>query len=158
MPLRLSLAFALLLAVSLGLKVELGAASGIGQQYPDSADIGAMLEKHAFAVQPPRPDTDPQWVTGTRDGCTLQIANVSPQGWHRAAVEWKAAGKPILYAAGAELHDRQPIAGPLVRHYLRRLERYAGLEAPPLKVRAIIRSGDCPDSLIAPSELAALSD
>ncbi|KQZ87079.1 hypothetical protein ASD64_06415 [Mesorhizobium sp. Root157] len=156
--LSLSLAFALLLAVSLGLKVQLGSATSFGAQYPDGEDIEALMAKHAFVVTPPEPDTDPQWFTGVQGGCVIKIANVSPQGWHRAAVEWKAGDDPILYAAGAALHDRQPIAGPLLRYYLRRFERYAGIDAPPLKVRAIIRSGECPDSLIAPAELAALSD
>jgi hypothetical protein len=156
--LSLSLAFALLLAVSLGLKAQLGSATSFTAQYPDSADIETLLAKHEFTVTLPDPNTDPQWVTGDRGTCRLQIANVSPQGWHRAAVEWKAGDNPILYAAGVALHDRQPIVKPLVRHYLRRFERYAGIDAPPLKVRAIIRSGDCPDSLIEPAELAALSD
>ncbi len=156
--LPLSLAFAALLAVSLGLKVQLGSASSFQEQYPDGSDIEALLASHAFEVTPPEPQTDPQWYTARRGGCTLLVANVSPQGWHRAAVEWKAAGAPVVYAAGAALHERQPIAGPLARHYLRRMERYAGIDAPPLRVRAIIRSGNCPDRLIAPAELAALSD
>ena len=156
--LSLSLAFAVLLAVSLGLKVQLGSATSFAAQYPDSDDIAALMANHAFAVTPPEPDTDPQWFTGVRDGCVVQIGNVSPQGWHRAAVEWKAGNNPVVYSAGSTLHDQQPIAGPLMRYYLRRFERYAGINSPPLKVRAIIRSGDCPDSFIAPSELAGLSD
>lgn len=156
--LSLSLAFALLLAVSLGLKVQLGSATSFTAQYPEGEDIAALMAKHAFAVTPPEPDTDPQWFTGKRDDCVMQIANVSPQGWHRAAVEWKAGDSPILYSASTSLHDQQPIAGPLMRHYLRRFERYAGIDSPPLKVRAIIRSGDCPDSFIPAAELAALSD
>jgi hypothetical protein len=156
--LSLSLAFALLLAVSLGLKVQLGSATSFTAQYPDSADIEALLSKHEFAVTLPAADTDPQWVTGESGNCRLQIANVSPQGWHRSAVAWKAAGDHVLYAAGAALHEEQPIVRPLLRFYLRRFERYAGMEPPPLKVRAIIRSRDCPDSLISPAELAALSN
>ena len=156
--LSLSLAFALLLAVSLGLKVQLGSATSFTAQYPEGEDIAALMTKHAFAVTFPEPDTGPQWFTGVRDGCVMQIANVSPQGWHRAAVEWKAGDNPVVYSAGTTLHDQQPIAGPLMRHYLRRFERYAGIDSPPLKVRAIIRTGDCPDSFIAPSELASLSD
>lgn len=156
--LSLSLAFALLLALSLGLKAELGSATSFTTQYPEAEDIADLMAKHDFAVTFPEPNTDPQWFTGVREGCTFRIANVSPQGWHRAAVEWKAGADPILYSAGTALHDEQPIAAPLMRHYIRRFERYAGMNSPPLKVRAIIRTGDCPDSFIAPSELAGLSD
>jgi hypothetical protein len=46
----------------------------------------------------------------------------------------------------------------LLRHYLRRAERYMGIPAEALKVRAVISSKDCPKDFIAPADLAALSD
>ena len=156
--LGLSLALALLLAASMGLKLALGTPTSFAAQDPGSDDILAMLARNRFEATLPPPGSDPQWITGTRAGCRLSIANVSPQGWHRAAVEWKAEGARVLYSSGAALHHRQPILEPLLRHYLRRGERYLGMAAPALRVRAIILSGDCPTDLIPPADLAALSD
>jgi hypothetical protein len=149
---------ALLLITSLGVKLVIDAPTKFSQQYPDSDDIVGMLVKNGFKVSLPTPDSDPYWILGKRDGCRLQIANVSPQGWHRAAVEWKAAGAPVLYAAGDALHVGQPILVPLLRHYLRRMERYVGIPAPGLRVRAVIMTGKCPEELVPKAELAALSN
>ncbi|WP_315924425.1 hypothetical protein [Mesorhizobium sp. SP-1A] len=154
----LSLALALLLVLSMGVKLRLGAPSNFSEQYPGSDDIIEMLSKNGFEVSRPAPNSDPYWITGKRAACLLQIANVSPQGWHRAAVEWKAAGASVLYSSGKALYPAQPILMPLLRHYLRRAERYMGIRAPALRVRAIISTGTCPADLIAAADLAALSD
>ena len=148
----------MLLAVSLGVKLSLGTPANFSRQYPGIDDIVAMLANNDFKVSIASGTVDPQWVSGKRESCLLRIANVSPQGWHRAAVEWTAAGLPVVYSAGAALHQSQPILVPLLRHYLRRAERYMGIPAEALKVRAIIMSGDCPANLISRADLAALSD
>ena len=148
----------MLLAVSLGVKLSLGTPANFSRQYPGIDDIVAMLNRNDFKVSVASGAVDPQWVSGKRESCLLRIANVSPQGWHRAAVEWTAAGLPVLYATGGALHRNQPILVPLLRHYLRRAERYVGIPAEALKVRAIILSGDCPADLISRANLAALSD
>ncbi|MGP2493445.1 hypothetical protein ACTDI4_17675 [Mesorhizobium sp. PUT5] len=155
--LGLSLALALLLLASMGLKLLLGTPTNFAGQDPSDDDILAMLSRNRFEVSLPTPNTDPQWITGTRAGCRVLIASVSPQGWHRAAVERRAAGAQLFYSSGAALHRSQPILGPLLTHYLRRAERYAGIAAPAVRVRAVILSGDCPADVIAPADLAALS-
>jgi len=156
--LTLSLAFGLLLAASIAIKVYANVGSGKLAMYPDDEDITALLSKHGFATDRADPNTDPGWIYGVREGCRVQIANVSPQGWHRSIVEWEATGKILEYSANGRLHDRQPILKPMLVHYLHRLERYAGIDAPAVKVRAIIVAPECPSDVIAPAELAALSD
>jgi hypothetical protein len=149
---------ALLLVASLGMKLHIGAPTKFSQQFPDNDDIIGMLEKNRFKVSLSAPDRDPYWISGTRAGCRLQIASVSPQGWHRAAVDWKAAGAPVLYAAGNALHASQPILRPLLRHYWRRMKRYIGIPATALRIRAVIMAGNCPEDLVPKADLAALSN
>lgn len=147
----------LLLAASLGIKVHLGAATRFADQYPGYADIIAMLAKNQFAVSGPDAGTDPAWLTGIRDGCRVDVANVSPQGWHRAAVEWKAGGATIRYSAAGIVREHQPILGPMLRHYLSRMQRYLGFDAPAPRIRAIIIGRDCPSDRTLLNDLAALS-
>lgn len=156
--LTLSLALGLLLAASLVIKVYGRAGADAAADSPGDDDIVALLHKHGFEIQQAPPDTDPAWLHGSRDGCRIDIADVSPQGWHRSIVEWHAAGKTLEYSAMGKLHDRQPILMPMMAHYLARLERYVGIEAPGVKVRAIVVEPECPPGVISAAELAALSD
>lgn len=155
--LTLNLAFGVLLAVSITFKVSGGIAGSVDEMYPDDGAISALLVKEGFQTHHAIPNTDPAWIYGIRGNCRVQIASVSPQGWHRSVVEWQAAGQTLLYSAGGTLHHRQPILEPLTIHYLNRLKRYLGLDAPAVPVRAIIMAPECPADAISRDELAALS-
>jgi len=156
--LALSLTLALVGIVSLGLKVQADGRANDNLMYPGQEDIVALLERNNFAVQLAPPNTDPQWVTGVRDTCRVQIANVSPQGWHRNIVKWASRDKTLVYSAGGELAAQQPLVGPMAHHYLNRLKRYAGLDAPAVRVRAVLMDQGCATDTIPSAELAALSD
>ncbi|MFU0507158.1 hypothetical protein ACLKMW_21565 [Pseudaminobacter sp. NGMCC 1.201702] len=121
-------------------------------------DIVILLQKHGFKTHRAAAETDPAWVHGVTDGCQIDIAGVSPQGWHRAVVDWYAAGKHLRYSALGELHYEQPILTPMLTHYLARLQRYAGINAKEVKIRAIVVAPGCPADVIPSSELSALSD
>lgn len=155
--LTLSLAFGLLLAFSIAIKVQ-SAVRGVSSTRPsDGDDIVALLGRNGFAVELADSNTDPPWVYGKKDRCRLQIAAISPQGWHRAALEWQARGRVLLYSVGGELHGKQPILEPMAVDYLRRLQRYVGISEPPVRARAIIIDKTCPVDPIPPRELEALS-
>jgi hypothetical protein len=155
--LTLSLCFGLLLAVSIALKVQ-GAASGARSIQPsDGDDIQALLSRNGFAVSRAEPNTDPVWFYGVKGECRLQIADISPQGWHRSALDWQATGRVLLYSVGGQLSPQQPILRPMAIDYLRRLLRYVGISEPPVKARAIIIGNTCPADPIAASDLEALS-
>lgn len=156
--LTLSLGFGLLLATSLVFKVYGNAGSDGPAVAPGEDDILALLQKHGFATETAPPDTDPVWVHGTRGDCRIDIANVSPQGWHRSIVEWHASGKTLQVSALGKLYDRQPILQPMIVHYFHRLQRYLGIDAPAVKIRAIVVAPGCAASTISSPELAALSD
>ncbi|HWK64579.1 MAG TPA: hypothetical protein VNS34_06540 [Rhizobiaceae bacterium] len=154
----LSLFFALLLGASFGAKVHANFGRGLAASDPDDADILALLSRHGFTITRAPPGTDPVWLTGRKGDCAIDIASVSPRGWHRTAVDWRASGGTLRYAAEGGLFDQQPILGPTLIHYLNRLKRYAGIDAPAVKVRAIIIAPECPADAVLMTELAALSE
>lgn len=156
--LTLSVALGLLLAASLAIKVYGRAAPSGRVEDVGDQDIVSLLQKHGFRTQIAAADTDPVWVHGVRENCQVDIAGVSPQGWHRAIVDWYAAGKHLRYSVLGELHDEQPILKPMLTHYLARLQRYAGIGAPEVKIRAIVVARGCPADVVPPAELAALSE
>jgi hypothetical protein len=155
--LTLSVACGLLLAVSLALKVQ-SAAPGAQSTPPSTGeDVPALLSRNGFAVTFAEPNTDPAWVYGTRGTCRLQIADISPQGWHRAALDWQASGRVLLYSVGGKLYRQQPILRPMAIDYFRRLQRYVGINAPPVVARALIIDRTCPADPIPTRELEALT-
>lgn len=154
----LSAVLAIVCMVSLGLKVNADGRANDSLMYPGQDDIVALFEHNNFAVQFAPPNTDPVWVTGTRGACRIQIANVSPQGWHRNIVDWASKDRTLIYAAGGTLQPKQPLLGPMTHHYLNRLKRYAGIGAPAVRVRAILLESGCEPNPIPAAELSALSD
>lgn len=154
----LSLAFGLLLVASVGAKMHGDLGGGLAASAPDDADILALFGRHGFAIARAEPNTDPAWITGKQGDCTIDIASISPRGWHRTVVDWRASGRTLHYAVDGGLFDRQPILKPTMVHYLNRLKRYAGLDAPAVKVRAIVLAPECPVDAIPTAELAALSE
>ena len=155
--LTLSLGFGLLMAVSIALKIR----GGVGPMMPtmvSDEDIAGLLGRNGFAISRADPNTDPVWIYGVKGGCSLQIANVSLQGWHRSTVAWEARDqRMLLYSVEGELYADQPILRPMVVHYFRRLQRYLGFDAPQVRVRAIIIDRHCPNEPLAPADLRALS-
>lgn len=150
------LGLALLLALSLAIKVH---ALGQNAAIPavDDQDIVSLLGRKGFAVSRAAANTDPGWIYGVKGRCKVQVADVSLQGWHRATLEWEAGGRSLLYSVGGMLYAEQPILKPMVIHYFRRFERYVGVQAPSVRVRAIIIDPQCPPNQIAPAEFEALS-
>jgi hypothetical protein len=152
-----SLAFGLLLMISIAIKVYAGAGTKAASVHADDEDIAALLSANGFKTSRAAPNTDPVWTYGVSDDCRLQIASVSPQGWHRSTVEWEAAGRNVLYSASGRLYRRQPTLKPLMVHYFRRLQRYVGFNTPPVRVRAIVIGRECAADALASLNLAALS-
>lgn len=152
-----SLAFVLLLGVSLSAK-------GLGFERADeaarqdaAAPAIALLEQRGFAVEVPDRKADPVWVVGRRGACQLRVAEVSPQGWHRTAVAEQAAGQWLRFAFDGQLHRDQPVLRTKAEDYRRRLLRYLGLPAPAPAVRAVVLGPGCPEDTIGPQEADFLS-
>jgi len=152
-----SVVFGLLLVISIAIKVYAGVGTSAGLVDPDDEDIAALLSESGFTTRKAAPNTDPVWIYGVKDHCRLQIASVSPQGWHRSTVEWEAAGRIVLYSASGRLYRHQPTLRPLVVHYFRRLQRYVGFDAPPVRVRAVVIGRECTTDALVSLDLEALS-
>lgn len=153
----LSLGFTLLLVASLGAKINSKMGGGLAATDPDDADILALFKRHGFAVTRAEANTDPVWITGTLAQCRVDIASISPRGWHRTVVKWHASGKTLHYTFDGGLFAEQPVLKPTAIHYLNRLKRYAGLNAPAVKVRAVVIARECPADILPTAELVALS-
>jgi hypothetical protein len=141
-----SLAFGLLLAASLGLKLS-------QQARPETVEtlrqdeVLAFLHHHGFAVSMSDPSESPVWTIGTKSDCRVQITDLAPQGWHRAAVARHAGGQRVVYIYGGRTYAEQPVLQTTLDHYRRRLERYLGMPARPPAIRAMVLSQGCPDAL-----------
>lgn len=153
-----SLVLGLLLSVSL-------VAKGLGFARSDevvpqdaTTDIVAFLEQRGFAASVLDRNADPVWVVGRRGDCLLRIADISPQGWHRAAAVELAAGKRLHFAFAGQLHADQPVARTKLEDYRRRLLRYLRVMAPAPLVRAIVVAPSCPEETLGPGDAELLSN
>jgi hypothetical protein len=146
-----SFALALLLATSLAIKSYVSMSGRVLAAQPDDSDIAAMLAANGFEMTVPMPATDPAWFLGETGDCRIYIAGISPQGWHRAAVEWKAqsVNGQVSYLTENEMTGQQPVLRTTLIHYWRRLQRNVGIDAAPLRLRAIVASGDCNKAMAA---------
>ena len=152
-----SLALALVLGVSLSAKgVGLERAEGVARQ-DTTRFLIALLENRGFAAEVVDPKADPAWVLGRRGSCTVRIAGVSPQGWHRTAIAEQATGRWLRFAFGGQLYRDQPVLQTKVEDYRRRFLRYLGLPAPAPAVRAVVLGPACPQGTIGPEEADLLS-
>lgn len=155
----LSFALAALLACSLTLKVSASLRGVSVASDVENGDIVAYLEEAGFGVKPPVPATDPPWYVGTSGKCHVEIATISPQGWHRAAVDWRTAALDgtSFYLQGGRIEAEQDILASTASYYWRRLQRYFGLPARDPVVRAVVVSGVCPEAMFGNEMLSRLS-
>ncbi|RVD59175.1 hypothetical protein EN828_11975 [Mesorhizobium sp. M2D.F.Ca.ET.185.01.1.1] len=154
----LRLTVGLFVTLSVSLKVLGG---GIGQSatadHPANEDIAALLRANGFAFTLSAPNTDPQWFYATKERCQLQIADVSPQGWHQSMLDWQARGRVLLYSVEGKLYEHQPVLVPMMHHYIGRALRYTGIKTRPVVARAIIIGPRCSLLPIAAADLERLS-
>jgi hypothetical protein len=153
--LALSLAFCLVLGLSVALKlpgllrVTEGSANAI------SPEIEMLLRQHSFQVSQYAPDNDLTWMSGIEGDCRIMIAAVAPQGWHRALVAQVATGKQLFYLFDGSVYTEQPIFRTRSYHYWRKLNHYIGLSPQNLPVLAIVIAPSC--QKVPLSQLAAIS-
>ncbi|MEQ1955525.1 hypothetical protein [Mesorhizobium sp. CN2-181] len=153
---RLSLALLLLLVVSLaGKSINFARDGEIDAD--DSAAITAYLEARGLAVQPLDLASAPLWIVGTRGDCRMRVTDVAPEGWSRTIIAEQTAGENLTYAFAGAFFAEQPAFRTQLEKYRRRLVRYAGFQAPELKIRAIAVAPACPPDLVRPEDAALLS-
>lgn len=149
-PADASLVLGLLLCITLA-----GKAATLARTPGAAADDGmtavGFLKAQGLVVQPFDPTGAPAWIAGSRDDCTVRIAEVAPEGWSRAIVAQQTVGERLLYAFDGRFYDQQPVTRTWIENYRRRLARYLGFDVPALHVFAVAAAPACPAHL-APGE------
>jgi len=150
------------LVLSLSLKLPGIINAAVGETSVIPRDIAMVLERHDFQVKVSQeqvrqeaPDEELAWVYGTAGACQVQIAEVAPQGWHRALVSRLAADNHLFYTFGGETYSEQPVMWTRTYAFWRKLNRYLGLSTPNRPVLALIAAPACQD--VPVRELAMLS-
>jgi hypothetical protein len=151
-----SLAFGLLLALSLGFKAW--GSIGESASAPDRgrAEVAAFLEQRGFSVSPQDP-ADTLWISASSGNCRVQVADVSPQGWQRAAATERAAGQRLSYVYAGKTYSEQPVLLTTLDSYWQRIKRYLHLPSSAYPVRAVIVSPACPAKMLNSDEFSPLS-
>jgi hypothetical protein len=149
-----SLAFALLLGLSLAIKFSGSVEAYSSGMHENDGEIATFLTAQGFAI---RQGESGASTTGTRGGCQVQVTDVSPQGWHRSVIAQSAAGQKLVYAFAGNIYPEQPVLRTTLDHYVWRLKRYFRMRPPPHAVRAIIISPGCPADIVNEAKLQELS-
>lgn len=117
----------------------------------------AFLKAHDLNVDTPDYNSAPVWIVGARDGCTVRIAEVAPEGWARSIVAEQTIGDHLVYAFDGRFYDQQPVTRTKIENYRRRLVRYAGFQTPSLQLFAIAVSSTCSSDMLRPEDAFLLS-
>ena len=160
----LSIAFGFLLVASLFLKLPgilspkvIAVTSSTGATpTANFANVAALLSRYGFGVSRHPPDSALPWVAGAIGHCSVQIFEVSHQGWEQSLITQVSAGKNVFYAFGGDIYSEQPIMKTRVYFYWRRLKRALRLPAANHPVLAIIATQTCKDLPL--HEISTVSD
>jgi hypothetical protein len=175
-----SLLLALLLALSVGVKLGLDA-SEYGNDSEQSAAkrvVTAFLAHHGFQIgayedntqlpedntqlpedntQLPEDNTQLSLVAAVRGVCRLRIAIVSPRGWHRDIVRRLAEpDSRVFFVADGAVYQDQPIWRTRAYFYWRQLNGLSGRRLPAELTLGVIQSAECDWLDASWSELAKL--
>ncbi|MDB5540031.1 MAG: hypothetical protein JWQ89_1758 [Devosia sp.] len=141
--LQASASLGLLLGLSLTLKA-LGSFELTEITAPQ--DVSAFL--HSIGFSESGPIKEP-WIEARSGKCTIEVMQVSPQGWERSAVAEYAGGRKLAYFHGSERFSEHPVISATLDHYLSRLTGYLHLPFTATPVWAVIDGPQCPDQLRA---------
>ncbi|WP_112662157.1 hypothetical protein [Microvirga flavescens] len=151
----LSAILGIALVVSLSLKFPGIADIAVATAGTTPRDIATLLERHDFEVRQDAPDTDLRWVSGRAGTCSVLIAPVAPQGWHRSLIAKLAGDKRVFYVFEGQIYAEQPILRTRAHYYWSKFNRYLGLSPVTRPVIAVIATPGCEN--VPVDELAALS-
>jgi hypothetical protein len=131
------------LAVSLGIKVApVGAA--IRDQVSWDVQTAAAFEKRGFSIKGIVPDRDPPMLSVHKPGCDMQIAEVSPLGWHRDLLaNIVRPDEHLLFVYQGAVFETQPVWRTSTGYHWNRLRSYVGCSDEDGFVLGIIASENC---------------
>jgi hypothetical protein len=154
-PALLRALLVVLLTGSLSVKVLGSVSSGDDPPSDVPQSIHTYLEQRGFALSQ-QPSMDGPALVAISGLCRIEIANVSPHGWHRSAMEQEAGQRTLVYFYGGVVYDQQPLALTKLGYYWHKLMHYFTPSTLP-SVRAAIIAPECPSGAASLDTLAQLS-
>lgn len=154
-PTLLRALLVLLLTASLSVKVLGSVTSGDDPPSDVPQSIHGYLEQHGFALSQ-QPSMDGPALIAISGLCRIEIANVSPHGWHKSAMEQEAGQRTLVYFYGGAVYDQQPVMLTKLGYYWHKLMHYFVTSTAP-SVRAAIIAPECPKDAANLDTLAQLS-
>ncbi len=106
--------------------------------------VVAFLAKHEFEAVKDRA-SDPQYflIHAGRGACTMDLREVSPRGYDRAAIQALAAARRLIYVDNGAVSPEQPAWRTWLYFHFRRLAWFFGWPLPRRLTFAVISSGSC---------------
>jgi len=132
------LALVALMVASLGLKAR----SDAGAPPPYSPAGLGILSDQGFVFAEIGGLEGPAWSASNRD-CRIEITEVSPLGWHQAAMGARAGDGRVAYVYDARLYDEQPVTLTKLGYYWHKLVNYFDPAAMQPPVFAVATSAGC---------------
>ncbi len=135
------------LGLLLGLSLTFKALGGFElSEITARQDVSEFLHGIGFSESGP---TNEAWTEARRGACTIEVMQVSHQGWERSAVDGYAGGRKLGYFYDGELYSEHPVVTATLDLYLARLKGYLHMPVTATPVWAVIRELQCPDQLLA---------
>jgi hypothetical protein len=153
--LLLKVIFAGVLTLSLALKVF----GHTAEEQTATEDIPAAIEQYlqqrGFTLSR-QVTVNGSALVATNGPCRVEIANVSPHGWHRSAMAQHASGRQLAYLYDGSIYADQPVALTKFDFYWHKFIRYFMASSTPA-VRAVITASECSSETVSLDTMAQLA-
>lgn len=133
------LALVVLMVASLGLKARSDSGAPPQPYAPASLDI---LSAQGFVFDEIDGLQGPAWAAAN-DDCRIEITEVSPLGWHQAAMGARAGEGRVAYVYDGRPYDEQPVTLTKFGYYWHKLLNYFDPAASQPPVFAVATSAGC---------------
>lgn len=135
------------LGLLLGLSLTFKALGGFElSEITRPQDVSVFLHSIGFSASGRTTGT---WTEARSSACTIEVVQVSHQGWERTAVDEYAGGRKLAYFYGSDLYSEHPVIRATLDLYLARLKGYLHMPFTATPVWAVIQGLQCPDQLLA---------
>jgi hypothetical protein len=136
--------FLLLLSLSTGTKLFVGAPGTTDEQAAAKVAISIFLNRYGFLVNDVDDQTKSPFVTAYKGECRFLLAAVAPQGWDRDIIHRLGAPNDrVFFVVDGEVYEDQPRWRTWIQFYLRRLNRYIGRRLAVRPTLGAIASPEC---------------
>lgn len=116
-------ALIVLLVFSLGLKAR--SIDRVEQpiEQPSAPALFSALSADGFTLTEAAGLEGPAWVAA-RGGCHIEVATISPLGWHQSAMSVRAGAQALAYVYAGQIYQEQPVLLSKLGYYWHKLTNY----------------------------------